>query len=89
MAHLLSGHAAGELTDLERVSVKRHLSSCRRCEREIAEYRRVLALARSLPPPTPSPALEARLRRSLADAVQGLTAESNALDETRPQRPLP
>jgi hypothetical protein len=86
VADALASYAAQELPDQERTRVKRHLSCCSQCRREVEEYRAVIDLAQTLPPPVPPPAVEERLRRFLAEAVR--TRAGGGLDETKVERPL-
>lgn len=91
VADLLGSYAAKELPDEEHARVKRHLSSCSKCAREAAEYRRLIRIAHSLPPLDPPPDVEERLLRALARAVRDKkddrTGESAALDETKTELP--
>ncbi|HEX8906346.1 MAG TPA: zf-HC2 domain-containing protein, partial [Longimicrobiaceae bacterium] len=45
----LDDYASGELPDIERVMVQRHLDGCAECRAEVQEIRSLLALAKALP----------------------------------------
>ncbi|MBN9523787.1 zf-HC2 domain-containing protein [bacterium] len=68
VAELLGEFAADELPELGRIGVERHLAGCESCRRDAAEYGDVIELARSLAPPCPSRAAEARILAALRAA---------------------
>lgn len=56
MTHLgsgLSAHLDGELGEVERIEVERHLAGCLRCQDDLVSLERVRDLVRSLPVAVP------------------------------------
>ncbi len=84
---LLGDYVSGELPALVRADVDQHLSTCPTCSAALAEYRAVVRLAASLPPPTPSPAAEARILAALRAATA--LPDGGTMDETQLEIALP
>jgi hypothetical protein len=64
----LKAYADGELSRLRRWQIRRHLSGCRDCQKEITGLKRVSEEMKNLPQETPRPELRARILASLPDA---------------------